>query len=153
MAELSPAATPQPDAMPRGVRQKVELEGLGKFKLTGAKGNRYKDKFHSLRERYDVVTAKQEEYRRELELASAKLKKIQAENDLLLDAMEIVAQSQPTLLQYLLSPQLPPPPDRARELNGHDHPGNPDHRNGDALEHDDLHPDYSSARERNGHYN
>jgi len=153
MADLSPTATPQPEPMPRGGRPKVELEGLGKFKLTGAKGNRYKDKFQTMRERYDGVIAKNEATRRELEAANVRLRKIQGENNLLLDAMEIVARGQPTLLQYLLPPHLPPPPDPTREVNGHDYPGNHEHLNGDAMEHEDLHPDYLPTREVNGRLN
>ncbi|KAF8159291.1 hypothetical protein B0H34DRAFT_702912 [Crassisporium funariophilum] len=47
----------------------------------------YKDKFHKTREKYDKVTATHEMYQRELDIANAKIKKLQAENDLLLDAM------------------------------------------------------------------
>ncbi|EJD08571.1 uncharacterized protein FOMMEDRAFT_165121 [Fomitiporia mediterranea MF3/22] len=80
-----------------------DMEGLGKFKLSNAapRGNSYKSKFFVLKETYDTVTAKREELRRELEVANTRLKAVQAENDLLLDAMQIVAPSQPTLVNIL----------------------------------------------------
>ncbi|EIN06202.1 hypothetical protein PUNSTDRAFT_54475 [Punctularia strigosozonata HHB-11173 SS5] len=75
------------------------------------RANRYKEKFHSLRERYDQVNAQHETYVRELATADAKMKRLQAECELLLDAVALAAPAQPTLMQYLL------PPDEA--LNGH----------------------------------
>ncbi|KAJ7089773.1 hypothetical protein B0H15DRAFT_839190 [Mycena belliarum] len=71
------------------------------------RNSRYKEKFQALREKYDRITAKQEEYHRDLEIATAKIKKLQAENDLLLDAMNLAATHQPSLFP-LLPPPLPP---------------------------------------------
>jgi len=92
------------------------------------------------------VTARQKDLQKELSNASAKLKKLQAENDLLLDAMQIVVPSQATLQDILgqLSPQTETP------LNGH---GNTyplaERINGDSLqiEYDAVqaHPDYPPA--------
>ncbi|KAJ6581077.1 hypothetical protein B0H19DRAFT_492253 [Mycena capillaripes] len=61
------------------------------------RNSRYKEKFQSLREKYDRVTAKQQEYHQDLEIATAKIKKLQAENDLLLDAMNLAAAHQPSM--------------------------------------------------------
>ncbi|KAI5123207.1 hypothetical protein M0805_003973 [Coniferiporia weirii] len=138
------------------------IEGLGKFKLSSSapKGSTYKTKFHSLRERYDVVTSKQEDLRRELELANQRLKAVQAENDLLLDAMQIVTPTQPGLLSILQQidpdpamlqlngppdhlgpgppPPLPPPgvgadvPNGNGNMNGHAHHVHPAGLNGHA---------------------
>ncbi|TDL26657.1 hypothetical protein BD410DRAFT_783757 [Rickenella mellea] len=148
--------------------EKADPEGREKSKLAANRGNKYKEKFHALRTRYDNVTSKHEEYRRELEQADAQLKKLQAENDLLLDAMSIAALGQPTLLQYLISPIPEPPPyqnghgnglthshreQRTNGVNssegGHDfnpHPRLLDERDGH------LHPDheYHDSREPNG---
>ncbi|KAJ7746803.1 hypothetical protein DFH07DRAFT_589629 [Mycena maculata] len=65
------------------------------------RNSRYKEKFQALREKYDRVTAKQEEYHHDLEIATAKIKKLQAENDLLLDAMNLVATHQPSMFPLL----------------------------------------------------
>ncbi|KAJ8518093.1 hypothetical protein ONZ45_g4808 [Pleurotus djamor] len=53
---------------------------------------RYKEKFQAMREKYDQVVATRDRYNRELELATAKQKQLQAENDLLLDTMAVYAQ-------------------------------------------------------------
>ncbi|KAJ7777348.1 hypothetical protein B0H16DRAFT_955344 [Mycena metata] len=71
------------------------------------RNSRYKEKFQALREKYDRVILKQEEYHQDLELATAKIKKLQAENDLLLDAMNLAATHQPSMFG-LLPPPLPP---------------------------------------------
>ncbi|KAJ7027865.1 hypothetical protein C8F04DRAFT_71567 [Mycena alexandri] len=71
------------------------------------RNSRYKEKFQALREKYDRVILKQEEYHQDLELATAKIKKLQAENDLLLDAMNLAASHQPSMFG-LLPPPLPP---------------------------------------------
>ncbi|KAF7356976.1 hypothetical protein MVEN_01034000 [Mycena venus] len=71
------------------------------------RNSRYKEKFQALREKYDRVTAKQQEYHQDLEIATAKIKKLQAENDLLLDAMNLAASHQPSMFG-LLPPTHPP---------------------------------------------
>ncbi|KAJ7282038.1 hypothetical protein C8J57DRAFT_1711589 [Mycena rebaudengoi] len=83
------------------------------------RNSRYKEKFQALREKYDRVTAKQDEYHQDLEIANAKIKKLQAENDLLLDAMNIAATQQPSLFG-LRSPPRPSdvvPVDRSLDLD------------------------------------
>ncbi|TFK48470.1 hypothetical protein OE88DRAFT_1664295 [Heliocybe sulcata] len=71
------------------------------------KGKWYKEKFHQLREKYDQVTATNEHYHRDLSLATARTKALQAEMDLLLDAMSIALPSEPALAQLYNAP-LPP---------------------------------------------
>ncbi|KAJ7807293.1 hypothetical protein B0H14DRAFT_2873707 [Mycena olivaceomarginata] len=71
------------------------------------RNSRYKEKFQSLREKYDRVIAKQQEYHQDLEIATAKIKKLQAENDLLLDAMNLAASHQPSMFGPL-PPSHPP---------------------------------------------
>ncbi|KAE9405408.1 hypothetical protein BT96DRAFT_934899 [Gymnopus androsaceus JB14] len=56
---------------------------------------RYKDKFTALRDKYEHVVALQQTYHRDLDTANAKMKKMQEEIDLLLEA---------------LMPTTPPPP-------------------------------------------
>ncbi|KAJ7460723.1 hypothetical protein FB451DRAFT_1371583 [Mycena latifolia] len=83
------------------------------------RNSRYKEKFQALREKYDRITAKQDEYHHDLEIATAKIKKLQAENDLLLDAMNLAASHQPSLFG-LLPPPLPPdvpPPDAPMDID------------------------------------
>ncbi|KAG9313227.1 hypothetical protein JVU11DRAFT_6687 [Chiua virens] len=52
-------------------------------------GLRYKEKFQSLREKFDQVNALHDEYQRDLDLANTRIQRLQAENDLLLDAISI----------------------------------------------------------------
>ncbi|KAJ7623698.1 hypothetical protein FB45DRAFT_926498 [Roridomyces roridus] len=68
--------------------------GNGPFHLP-YRNSRYKEKFQALREKYDRVLAKQAEYLNEYDTATAKIKQLQAENDLLLDAMYLAAQQNP----------------------------------------------------------
>jgi len=68
------------------------------------KGKWYKEKFHQLREKYDQVTATNEHYQRDLERANARMKALQAEMDLLLDAMSIALPSEPALAQFYNEP-------------------------------------------------
>ncbi|KAK7031495.1 hypothetical protein R3P38DRAFT_817668 [Favolaschia claudopus] len=72
------------------------------------RNSRYKEKFQALREKYERVTAKKEEYNQDLELAAAKIKKLQAENDLLLDAMNLAASHQPAMFGSMRPPDMPP---------------------------------------------
>ncbi|KAH7921187.1 hypothetical protein BV22DRAFT_985505, partial [Leucogyrophana mollusca] len=66
-------------------------------------------RFQALRERYDQVTALHNEYERDLELANARMRKLQAENDLLLDAISITVPATPSLLHLVRpSPRAPP---------------------------------------------
>ncbi|KAI0692922.1 hypothetical protein C8T65DRAFT_524540, partial [Cerioporus squamosus] len=71
-------------------------------------GTRYKEKFQGLREKYDQVTATHAEYERALARADEKLKRLQEECNLLLDAVDIAVPAQPTLLHYLARDPIPP---------------------------------------------
>ncbi|KAF8717165.1 hypothetical protein AX14_012178 [Amanita brunnescens Koide BX004] len=42
---------------------------------------KYKEKFNAMRQKYEQVTARHEEYQRQLDTANAKIKKLQAENE------------------------------------------------------------------------
>ncbi|KAF8238204.1 hypothetical protein L208DRAFT_364288 [Tricholoma matsutake] len=66
------------------------------------KPTRYKEKFQALRERYDRVTAAHEGYQRDLNVAAAKLKGLQDENDFLLDAINL---AEPDITTILSPPQ------------------------------------------------
>ncbi|KAF8202562.1 hypothetical protein BJ912DRAFT_445576 [Pholiota molesta] len=79
------------------------------------------DRFQRMREKYDKVTVSHETHQRELETLNAKMKKLQAENDLLLDAMYLADPSlyrryfpttpgsmSPTLPSASVPPFLPP---------------------------------------------
>ncbi|KAF8196876.1 hypothetical protein K438DRAFT_1967869 [Mycena galopus ATCC 62051] len=81
------------------------------------RNSRYKEKFQNLREKYDRVITKQREYQHDLDIATAKIKKLQAENEyeflffLLLDAMNLAAAHQPSMFGLL--PSSHPPSDMA----------------------------------------
>ncbi|KAF8555856.1 hypothetical protein OG21DRAFT_1507219 [Imleria badia] len=64
-------------------------------------GPRYKEKFQALREKFDQVSVQHDEYQRDLELANARIRKLQAENDLLLDAISITVPATPSLLHLI----------------------------------------------------
>ncbi|KAG2754926.1 hypothetical protein P692DRAFT_201127779 [Suillus brevipes Sb2] len=95
---------------------------------------RYKEKFQGLRETFDQVVGLQEELERDLELALARMRKLQAENDLLLDAINLtvpatpslmhLTRPSPTLYSHLGAPSAAPPP--PHHMNGHSVP----HSNG-----------------------
>ncbi|KAF7370954.1 hypothetical protein MSAN_00729400 [Mycena sanguinolenta] len=85
------------------------------------RNSRYKEKFQALREKYDRVILKQQEYQQDLDLATAKIKKLQAENDLLLDAMNLAAAHQPSL--FGLIPPSHTPPDMPPGGGSMDHDG------------------------------
>ncbi|OAX35190.1 hypothetical protein K503DRAFT_803014 [Rhizopogon vinicolor AM-OR11-026] len=101
----------------------------GFMQTQGIHRGRYKEKFQTLRERYDQVVALHEEYEKDLELANARMRKLQAENDLLLDAINLAVPAMPSLIhltrpsptQYSHSASAPP-----HRMNGHSAP----HANG-----------------------
>ncbi|TFK39663.1 hypothetical protein BDQ12DRAFT_721885 [Crucibulum laeve] len=66
-----------------------------------SKGTKYKEKFQSMREKFDQATAMNDQYRQDLEVANAKIKRLHAENNLLLDAMNIADN---TLIERFLPP-------------------------------------------------
>ncbi|KAG1812810.1 uncharacterized protein BJ212DRAFT_433005 [Suillus subaureus] len=95
---------------------------------------RFKEKFQGLRERFDQVVGLHEELERDLELANARIRKLQAENDLLLDAINLTVPATPSLMHLtrpsptlyshsVAPPAAPPPP---HHINGHSVP----HANG-----------------------
>ncbi|KAI6023338.1 hypothetical protein EDC04DRAFT_2727238 [Pisolithus marmoratus] len=84
---------------PKGQRP---AEDAAKSKpATHRSGSRYKEKYQSLRETFDQVNAQHEKYEQELELANARIKKLQAENDLLLDAISITIPATPSLMHLI----------------------------------------------------
>ncbi|KAL5513364.1 hypothetical protein ACEPAH_3763 [Sanghuangporus vaninii] len=105
MADAEPLQAPSQAGPSRSSSSRHDMEGLGKFKLSssqpGKGGTSHKAKFLMLKESYDTVTARHQELLRELQLANSKLKSVQAENDLLLDALGIVAHTQPALVGIL----------------------------------------------------
>ncbi|KIP01920.1 hypothetical protein PHLGIDRAFT_38118 [Phlebiopsis gigantea 11061_1 CR5-6] len=78
-------------------------KGKGQAGSSVQRTTRYKEKFLTMKERYEVVTAAHEKYERELTLANEKIRKLQNECNLLLDAVDIAVPGQPTLLHYLYS--------------------------------------------------
>ncbi|KAJ7272602.1 hypothetical protein B0H12DRAFT_587695 [Mycena haematopus] len=60
------------------------------------RNSRYKEKFQALREKYDRVITKQQEYQQDLEIATAKIKKLQAENEYVFSFLEILLLRAPT---------------------------------------------------------
>ncbi|KAM5544017.1 hypothetical protein V8D89_002634 [Ganoderma adspersum] len=71
-------------------------------------GTRYKEKFQALREKYDQVTAAHTDYERALARADDKLRRLQEECNLLLDAVDIAVPAQPSLVHYLKSDPIAP---------------------------------------------
>ncbi|KAG5636618.1 hypothetical protein H0H81_007386 [Sphagnurus paluster] len=61
-----------------------DKEGGSKAKTTGHRSTRYKEKFQTLRERYDRVIAIHHEHTRDLDLAAAKITRLQTENEYVL---------------------------------------------------------------------
>ncbi|KAG1747985.1 uncharacterized protein EDB91DRAFT_52843 [Suillus paluster] len=105
---------------------KVPGDDTTKNRVPGVPRGRYKEKFQGLRERYDRVLGLHKEYERDLELANARMRKLQAENDLLLDAINLtvpatpslmhLTRPSPTLYSHLAPAPAPPPP---HHMNGH----------------------------------
>jgi len=97
-------------------RERDEKGGI-KLKIPLHKPTRYKEKFQALRERYDRVTAAHVDYQRDLDIAAAKLKDLQAENDYLLDAINVAEPDITTILSPLhhngISAHAMPPEPRA----------------------------------------
>ncbi|KAI0715951.1 hypothetical protein C8Q72DRAFT_179003 [Fomitopsis betulina] len=61
-----------------------------------------------MQEKHTQVSETREAYRKELALAEDKLRKLQDECNLLLDAVDIAAPAQPSLLHYLARDPVPP---------------------------------------------
>ncbi|KAF5316155.1 hypothetical protein D9619_006750 [Psilocybe cf. subviscida] len=96
-----------------GASDQLQLKKEPKDKSISKKGGdhkqahnvSYKDKFQKMREKYDKVTLTHENHNRDLEILNSKIKKLQAENDLLLDSIDV---SEPDLLtRYFPAPSSP----------------------------------------------
>lgn len=93
----NPHASPYPE-FPNGVgppkvEDKVKVESISI--VNGSARDRvvstpYKEKFLALRQKYESVNSVHEEYVRDLGMANARMKRLQAENDLLLDAVGLL---------------------------------------------------------------
>ncbi|KAG1747989.1 uncharacterized protein EDB91DRAFT_1245444 [Suillus paluster] len=106
---------------------KVPADDTTKNKAPGVPRGRYKEKFQVLRERYDRVVVLHDEYERDLELANARMRNLQAENDLLLDAISLTVPATPSLM-HLTRP--------SPTLYSHPHPASalpPHHMNGHGV--------------------
>lgn len=122
-----------PICLPRAA-DKVPVDDTNKNRTPAVPRGRYKEKFQGLRETFDQVVGLQEELERDLELALARMRKLQAENDLLLDAINLtvpatpslmhLTRPSPTLYSHLGAPSAAPPP--PHHMNGHSVP----HSNG-----------------------
>ncbi|CAA7265232.1 unnamed protein product [Cyclocybe aegerita] len=88
------------------MKEQLEREHHERERRHGDRNVSYKDKFHKMREKYDRVTLTHETHERELEMLNAKIKKMQAENDLLLDAIYLADAS----LYYRYFPESDSPP-------------------------------------------
>ncbi|KAJ8587118.1 hypothetical protein M405DRAFT_822131 [Rhizopogon salebrosus TDB-379] len=97
-------------------------DDTSKTRTQGVHRGRYKEKFQNLRERYDQVVALHEEYEKDLDLANARMRKLQAENDLLLDAINLAVPATPSLMHLTRpSPALYAAP-APHHMNGHSAP-------------------------------
>lgn len=81
--------------------------GLGGMDDKTKRSNTAKDKFHTMKERYESVMRVQMQYKREITVAEDKLKRLQNECNLLLDAIEIAAPSQQSILHFLTQDPIP----------------------------------------------
>ncbi|OBZ73826.1 hypothetical protein A0H81_06478 [Grifola frondosa] len=92
------------------MEDKIAMPGPIPFKTQASfshRGRGYKEKFQTLREKYEQVTATHEKYERELALADLKVKHLQDECNLLLDAVDIAVPAQPSLVHYLSRDPIP----------------------------------------------
>ncbi|KAF9224128.1 hypothetical protein BS17DRAFT_780516 [Gyrodon lividus] len=133
-------------------------------------GLRYKEKFQVLKERFDQVSTLHQEYERDLELANTRIRKLQAENDLLLDAISITVPVTPSLMHlirpsptgtsssmpmtsYTHAPPPQPQPVAGYHMNGHAHNHAHGHPNVNGRyrdherEHDQVEPNDPSPHE------
>ncbi|KAG2345867.1 hypothetical protein BDR05DRAFT_94117 [Suillus weaverae] len=156
------------------VGDKVPVDDTNKNRTPGVlPRGRFKEKFQGLRERFDQVVGLHEELERDLELANARMRKLQAENEcahscflacvtdmlaflsLLLDAINLTVPATPSLMhltrpspalysQPVAPPAGPPPP---HHINGHSVP----HANG-RYRPVDPHDMTTSERDRDRDY-
>jgi len=72
----------------------------------------YKERFHTIRERYALASQMQEDFKRELDACLAKEKVLQEEVNLLIDVLGVTLADHSTVREYMaMTP--PPPPSRA----------------------------------------
>ncbi|EGN91748.1 hypothetical protein SERLA73DRAFT_192079 [Serpula lacrymans var. lacrymans S7.3] len=110
------------------------------------RGTRYKEKFQMLREKYDQVNALHQEYERDLGIANQKLRSIQAENDLLLDAIYItLSASQPS------EEHVVPAPVPAHPYHPHTPPHHPSRHHPSHHQHPNHHNQHSHQRQHHHH--
>ncbi|KAI0339716.1 hypothetical protein BDW22DRAFT_1361294 [Trametopsis cervina] len=74
---------------------------------SGPRVTKHKEKFLAMKEKYEQVVATHEKYERELALANEKIRNLQNECNLLLDAVDIAVPGQPTLMHYLQHDPIP----------------------------------------------
>ncbi|KAI0758584.1 hypothetical protein BC629DRAFT_1295726 [Irpex lacteus] len=65
------------------------------------------DRFLAMKEKYEQVNATHTQYERELAQAAEKMRNLQNECNLLLDAVDIAVPGQPTLIHYLQHDPVP----------------------------------------------
>ncbi|KAG2143816.1 uncharacterized protein EDB93DRAFT_1105144 [Suillus bovinus] len=109
------------------VGDKVPVDDTNKARAPAVPRGKFKEKFQVLRERFDQVVGEREVLERDLELANARMRKLQAENDLLLDAINLTVPATPSLMHLTRPsptiyphPAAPPmalPP--SHHMNGH----------------------------------
>ncbi|KAI0091430.1 hypothetical protein BDY19DRAFT_930455 [Irpex rosettiformis] len=75
--------------------------------LAAHRATKYKDKFLAMKERYEHVTSTHSKYERELAIANEKMRNLQNECNLLLDAVDIAVPGQPSLMHYLQHDPVP----------------------------------------------
>ncbi|KAK7685774.1 hypothetical protein QCA50_011120 [Cerrena zonata] len=133
------SSTPRPQAQPGPIQQApsnsstkssraMEKEKADDRPKASAapRGTRYKDKFNALREKYEAVTAQKVSYAQQLAVANDKIRKLQNECNLLLDAVDIAAPSQENISYYLSLDPVPPQYDlQRRNLPGGPPPPEP----------------------------
>ncbi|KAL0954065.1 hypothetical protein HGRIS_005215 [Hohenbuehelia grisea] len=111
--------------------QSSKSSSKGNQATTSHRGHtRYKEKFQELREKYEQVNARREQYHHELALASAKIARLQAENDVLLDSLSAaLPQNGPSINNYTTMPphdMQPPPPEQYPRHHHQRMPSGPD---------------------------
>ncbi|KAF9233864.1 hypothetical protein BU15DRAFT_66234 [Melanogaster broomeanus] len=116
-------------------------------------GPRYKEKFQTLRERFDQVSALHEQYERDLQTANARMRKIQAENDITVPAtpslMHLIRPSPTgTSSSIPITSSYAHPPPQPQPASNH-------HRNGHEYDHAHGLPDangrYRDREREHGH--
>nr|GAT53525.1 predicted protein [Mycena chlorophos] len=71
--------------------------------------SKYREKFNMMRDRFDRLTKRQQEQQEQLDLAMSKIKRLEEENNMLLDAIGVAAARDPAA--FVLSPPGPQSPE------------------------------------------